>query len=160
MWLRSLPVLRGWHPKLASMAWKYMLGVSACSRSPVSGFRADRILVIWLTSNADGFLLSQFLSPSSNQRSDEFGGSPEHRAELLVRILRSIRAAVPRSFCVGVKINSADHMNSGGFEDMLRQMALIDTEKPDYVQLTGGSFEDPQVSLLPPHQRARNLMSL
>jgi hypothetical protein len=38
-------------------------------------------------------------------------------------------------------------------------MALIDKEKPDYVQLTGGSFEDPQVSL-PPHQRARNLMSL
>ena len=103
---------------------------------------------IQLTCLVDGFLLSQFLSASSNQRSDEFGGSPERRAELVVRILRSVRATVSPTFCVGVKINTADHMNPGGFNDMLRQMVLIEKEKPDYVQLTGGSFEDPQVCFL------------
>ncbi len=38
-------------------------------------------------------------------------------------------------------------MSPQGLGDMLRQMAVIEKEKPDYVQLTGGSFEDPQVSL-------------
>src|SRR5690606_15021078 len=63
----------------------------------------------------DGFLLSQFLSSSSNHRNDEFGGSAERRVEILLRILRAIRAEVPPSFCVGVKINTADHMNASGF---------------------------------------------
>ncbi|KAH7124647.1 hypothetical protein EDB81DRAFT_911683 [Dactylonectria macrodidyma] len=92
-----------------------------------------------------GFLLSQFLSSSTNKRSDEFGGSAENRAELLLRILRAIRREVPQSFCVGVKINTADHMNPGGFNEMLRQIKLIHMAKTDYIQLTGGSFEDPQM---------------
>jgi 2,4-dienoyl-CoA reductase-like NADH-dependent reductase (Old Yellow Enzyme family) len=94
---------------------------------------------------ADGFLLSQFLSSSSNKRSDEFGGSAEKRAEIVLRIIRAIRREVPQSFCVGVKINTADHMNPEGFDKMLRQVELIHKEKPDYIQLSGGSFEHPEV---------------
>lgn len=94
---------------------------------------------------ADGFLISQFLSGASNKRSDEFGGSAEKRAELLLRVVRGVRKEVPKSFCIGVKINSADHMDSGGLEDMLRQVELIQREGIDYLQLSGGSFENPQV---------------
>lgn len=121
---------------------------------PLSLLQVSAVLADMNKRISDGFLLSQFLSSSSNQRSDQFGGSPERRAELLVRILRSIRAEVPQSFCVGVKINSADHMNPGGFDDMLKQIALIDKEKPDYIQLSGGSFENPEVSIQ--YQRAPN----
>ncbi|KAH6869484.1 hypothetical protein B0T10DRAFT_533849 [Thelonectria olida] len=94
---------------------------------------------------AHGFLLSQFLSSSSNKRSDEFGGSAEKRAEIVLRIIRAIRREIPQSFCVGVKINTADHMNPGGFDEMLRQVELIHKEKPDYIQLSGGSFENPEM---------------
>ncbi|KAI7759776.1 hypothetical protein LZL87_009099 [Fusarium oxysporum] len=103
---------------------------------------------------AHGFLLSQFMSSSSNQRDDEFGGSTEKRVELVLRVIRSIRKEVPKSFCVGVKINSADFKDEEGMAQMLRQIELIQQEEIDYINLSGGSFEDPQMmstnSSLPP----------
>ncbi|KAI1024063.1 hypothetical protein LB504_004994 [Fusarium proliferatum] len=94
---------------------------------------------------AHGFLLSQFMSPNSNQRDDEFGGSAEKRVELVLRIIRSIRKEVPKSFCVGVKINSADFKDEEGMAEMIRQIELIQQEEIDYINLSGGSFEDPQM---------------
>ncbi|KAH7470445.1 hypothetical protein IWW34DRAFT_806164 [Fusarium oxysporum f. sp. albedinis] len=94
---------------------------------------------------AHGFLLSQFMSSNSNQRDDEFGGSTEKRVELVLRIIRSIRKVVPKSFCVGVKINSADFKDEEGMAEMLRQIELIQQEEIDYINLSGGSFEDPQM---------------
>ncbi|EXA33133.1 hypothetical protein FOVG_15735 [Fusarium oxysporum f. sp. pisi HDV247] len=94
---------------------------------------------------AHGFLLSQFMSSSSNQRDDEFGGSTEKRAELVLRVIRSIRKEVPKTFCVGVKINSADFKDEEGMAEMLRQIELIQQEEIDYINLSGGSFEDPQM---------------
>lgn len=117
-----------------------------CTESDISRRKAT-------DQDADGFLISQFLSPSSNKRTDDFGGSAEKRAELLLRVIRSIRREVPATFCVGVKVNSADHMNPKGLEDMLQQIGLIHNEQVDYIQLSGGSFEDPQVR--PPIQATR-----
>ena len=57
---------------------------------------------------AHGYLLSQFLSPLANQRTDNWGGSLENRARLLLDIVRDIRAIVGRQFAVAVKLNSAD----------------------------------------------------
>lgn len=65
----------------------------------------------------------------------------------MVRILRAIRKEVPTSFCVGIKINTADHMHTAESDDLLRQIERIAEEQVDYVQLSGGSFEDPKVSL-------------
>ncbi|KAI1047375.1 hypothetical protein LB505_012755, partial [Fusarium chuoi] len=94
---------------------------------------------------AHGFLLSQFMSPNSNHRHDEFGGSTDKRVELVLRIIRSIRKEVPKSFCIGVKINSADFKDEEGMAEMLRQIELVQQEKIDYINLSGGSFEDPQM---------------
>ncbi|EWY83200.1 hypothetical protein FOYG_13045 [Fusarium oxysporum NRRL 32931] len=94
---------------------------------------------------AHGFLLCQFMSSNSNQRDDEFGGSTEKRVELILRIIRSILKEVPKSFCVGVKINSADFKDEEGMAEMLRQIELIQQEEIDYINLSGGSFEDPQM---------------
>lgn len=109
----------------------------------------------------DGFLLSQFMSPNSNQRDDEFGGSAEKRVELVLRIIQSIRKEVPKSFCVGVKINSADFKDEEGMAEMLRQIELIQQKEIDYINLSGGSFEDPQMmstdsSLQPMSTRTRS----
>ncbi|KAF5648067.1 NADH oxidase [Fusarium sp. NRRL 52700] len=110
---------------------------------------------------AHGFLLSQFMSPNSNQRDDEFGGSPDKRVEIVLRIIRTIRKEVPKTFCVGVKINSADFKDEEGMTQMLRQIELIQKEEIDYINLSGGSFEDPQMmstnsSLQPSSPRSRS----
>ncbi|MFS9598986.1 2,4-dienoyl-CoA reductase, partial [Klebsiella variicola] len=65
---------------------------------------------------AHGYLLSQFLSPLSNQRTDRWGGSLENRARLLLEVIKAVRASVSPSFCVAVKLNSADFQR-GGFEE-------------------------------------------
>lgn len=62
---------------------------------------------------AHGYLLSQFLSPLANRRTDRWGGSLENRARLLLGIVRDVRAAVPPDFAVAVKLNSADFQRGG-----------------------------------------------
>ena len=57
---------------------------------------------------AHGYLVAQFLSPLSNQRTDEWGGDPERRRRFLIEIVRRIRSAVAPGFAVSVKLNSAD----------------------------------------------------
>lgn len=134
---RSSLKLLDWLTKLAFKVLKFMQHASLliCKIEP------EHILT-WIT---DGFLLSQFMSPNSNQREYEFGGSAEKRVELVLRIIRSIRKEVPNSFCVGVKINSADFKDEEGMAQMLRQIELIQQEEIDYINLSGGSFEDPQM---------------
>ncbi|KAH7024516.1 uncharacterized protein B0I36DRAFT_434228 [Microdochium trichocladiopsis] len=92
-----------------------------------------------------GFLLSQFLSSTSNRRQDAYGGTPEKRARLVLEVIRAVRTQVPApSFCIGVKINTADFQaNPYAYQDMLCQIALLRDEKVDYVNLSGGTYEDP-----------------
>ena len=93
---------------------------------------------------AHGYLLSQFLSPLSNKRTDQWGGSLENRARLLLDIVRAVRAVVTPGFCVAVKLNSADFQR-GGFaaEDALRVVQMLNELPVDLIELSGGSYEAP-----------------
>lgn len=93
---------------------------------------------------AHGYLLSQFLSPLANQRTDQWGGSLENRARLLLDIVRAVRGAVSPSFAVAVKLNSADFQR-GGFspEDARAVVAMLAPLGVDLVELSGGSYEAP-----------------
>lgn len=93
---------------------------------------------------AHGYLVSQFLSPLSNQRSDQWGGSLPNRARLLLEIVRQIRAAVAPMFCVAVKLNSADFQR-GGFDaaDAQAVVEMLNPLKVDLVELSGGNYEAP-----------------
>lgn len=93
---------------------------------------------------AHGYLLSQFLSPLSNQRSDEWGGSLENRARLLCEIVRGIKARVQPSFAVAVKLNSADFQR-GGFdiEDAKAVVQMLNPLGLDFIEISGGSYESP-----------------
>lgn len=93
---------------------------------------------------AHGYLLSQFLSPITNQRQDQWGGSIENRARLLVEIVRAVRSAVTPRFAVAVKLNSADFQR-GGFssEDAKRVVEMLNPLGVDLVELSGGSYEVP-----------------
>lgn len=91
---------------------------------------------------AHGYLLSQFLSPLSNQRDDRWGGSLENRARLLLDVIRAIRAVVKPQFGVGVKINSADFQR-GGFdaEDSQRVVRWLSELPVDLIEVSGGTYE-------------------
>jgi len=93
---------------------------------------------------AHGYLLSQFLSPLSNHRTDRWGGSLENRARLLLEVINAVRAGVSPSFCVAVKLNSADFQR-GGF-DAADARAVVEMLNPlpiDLLELSGGSYEAP-----------------
>jgi 2,4-dienoyl-CoA reductase-like NADH-dependent reductase (Old Yellow Enzyme family) len=93
---------------------------------------------------AHGYLLSQFLSPLTNQRTDMWGGSLENRARLLLEIVRSVRKVVSPEFVVSVKLNSADFQR-GGFsaDDAKHVVEMLNELSVDLVELSGGSYEAP-----------------
>ena len=105
---------------------------------------------------AHGYLLSQFLSPLSNQRTDEWGGSLENRARFLLECVRAIRAEVSEGFAVAVKLNSADFQR-GGFDadDAKKVIELLAPLGVDLVELSGGSYESPAMTGQSADERTR-----
>ncbi|MCJ1231147.1 hypothetical protein MMC12_007823 [Toensbergia leucococca] len=94
---------------------------------------------------AHGFLLSQFLSPYTNRRRDNYGGTPEKRLFLLKRLVTEIRAICPRPYCLSVKLNSADYMAQGGLsqDEGLEQVRwLVECGMVDFVEISGGNAEN------------------
>jgi len=93
---------------------------------------------------AHGYLISQFLSPLTNHRTDHWGGSLENRARLLLDVVRAVRRAVSPQFCVSVKLNSADFQR-GGFDadDACQVIVWLNEQRIDLLELSGGSYEAP-----------------
>lgn len=96
---------------------------------------------------AHGYLLSQFLSPKMNQRTDAYGGSAAKRAKIVVDIIRAVRKVVPSTFCVGLKLNSADVGGAESLEENLEQVGLIAAEQVDFLEISGGSYENPRMAI-------------
>ncbi|MFD4647949.1 NADH:flavin oxidoreductase/NADH oxidase family protein [Streptomyces sp. NPDC058441] len=96
---------------------------------------------------AHGYLLSQFLSPLVNKRTDQWGGSLENRARMLLDVVRAVRDAVSPSFAVAVKLNSADFQRGGFDADDARQVIeMLEPLGVDLVELSGGSYESPAMT--------------
>lgn len=94
---------------------------------------------------AHGFLISQFLSPHTNRREDEYGGTPEKRLRFLQRLVQEVREVLPPPFCLGVKLNSGDYMAEGGLQqdEALDQVKwLVECGMVDMVEISGGNAED------------------
>jgi 2,4-dienoyl-CoA reductase-like NADH-dependent reductase (Old Yellow Enzyme family) len=95
---------------------------------------------------AHGYLLSEFLSPRVNVRDDEWGGSIENRARLLLETVRAVRARVGPDFPVSVKLNSADFQKGGfSFDDCLQVVEYLNEEGLDLLEISGGSYEQPRL---------------
>lgn len=93
---------------------------------------------------AHGYLLSQFLSPRSNQRTDKWGGSLENRARFLMETVRAVRNAVGPGFGISVKLNSADFQKGGfAFEESLQVARWLEEAGVDLLEVSGGSYEQP-----------------
>lgn len=90
-----------------------------------------------------GCLLAQFLAPSTNKRTDEYGGSLLNRARIIFEITDAIRARVPdKSFSLGIKLNSAEFQQGGFTPDDCRLLcAELEKHGFDWVELSGGTYE-------------------
>jgi 2,4-dienoyl-CoA reductase-like NADH-dependent reductase (Old Yellow Enzyme family) len=96
---------------------------------------------------AHGYLVSQFLSPHHNQRTDEWGGSPEKRRKFVLAVYAEIRRQVGPDFPIGIKLNSADFQKGGFTEDesLATIQALVDAGI-DLIEISGGTYEAPAMS--------------
>ncbi len=95
---------------------------------------------------AHGYLLSSFLSPVTNRRTDAWGGSLENRARFLLEVVRAVRRAVGRDFPVALKLNS-DDFRKGGFTNVecVEVVRWLNDESLDLLELSGGSYEQPRL---------------
>lgn len=95
---------------------------------------------------AHGYLMSQFLSPLTNQRDDEWGGSLENRARLLLAVIKAAKAEAGPQFGVSVKLNSAD-FQKGGFSqaDSMAVIGMLNPLGLDFVEISGGNYEQPKM---------------
>ncbi|MER7823388.1 2,4-dienoyl-CoA reductase-like NADH-dependent reductase (Old Yellow Enzyme family) [Streptomyces sp. CG 926] len=91
---------------------------------------------------AHGYLLSTFLSPLVNRRTDRWGGSLINRTRILTETVRAVRQAVSPGFAVAVKLNAADFQR-GGFdiEESAEVIDRFDGLGVDLVELSGGTVE-------------------
>jgi len=91
---------------------------------------------------AHGYLVSQFLSPLTNLRTDKWGGSLENRARFVLEIYRNMRKKVGANFPLSIKINSADFQR-GAFteEESTEVIRLLDAEGMDLIEVSGGTYE-------------------
>jgi len=91
---------------------------------------------------AHGYLITEFMSPSTNKRTDEYGGSLENRMRFALEIIDATRAAVGNDFVVGIRV-SADEFVPGGFtlDDFLDMARILDrTGKLDYMSVSTGTY--------------------
>jgi len=89
---------------------------------------------------AHGYLLSQFLSPAFNRRTDAYGGSLENRARILIEVLGGVRQAVGLHYPILVKINSDDFLDQGlTLSDFLQVGVMLDLAGVDAIEISGGT---------------------
>ncbi len=108
---------------------------------------------------AHGYLISQFLSPRSNLRTDHWGGALENRARFLLAVIATTRAAVGADFPISVKLNSADFQRGGfAFAESLQVARWLEQAGVDLIEISGGTYEQPKLlgieGLEPPEAQA------
>ena len=91
-----------------------------------------------------GHLISQFLSPRLNKRTDDWGGSLHNRARLMLEIVSEVRAQLPGNFAISIKLNASDFTEDGfSFEDCLGVNEWLNGADIDLIEISGGSRVQP-----------------
>ena len=123
----DLPLPQGNWPLVSASAQQYLDGVSAWShamtRADMDRVRDDFVRSTrraaeagfdWLELHcAHGYLLSSFISPLTNRRSDAYGGSPEHRLRYPLEVFEAVRAAWPQHLPISVRVSAHDWVEGG-----------------------------------------------
>jgi 2,4-dienoyl-CoA reductase-like NADH-dependent reductase (Old Yellow Enzyme family) len=107
----------------------------AARRSVEAGFDAVEI------HGAHGYLLHQFLSPLSNDRNDEYGGSLENRARMLMEVISSIRSSVPETMPVFLRLSATDYAEGGWDQEQTATVSSWATEAGvDLIDVSSGGL--------------------
>ncbi|MET9386700.1 FAD-dependent oxidoreductase [Streptomyces sp. NPDC002928] len=86
-----------------------------------------------------GYMITNFLSPHTNDRTDEYGGSFENRARILLEIIESVRAHVPRSFPLSVRLSVSDYEPDGiVIDETVELCRLLEQHGVDVIHASGG----------------------
>ncbi len=87
-----------------------------------------------------GYMLNEFLSPAYNLRDDEYGGSLDNRARIVLEVLKRVREGVGIEYPVLVKLNSQDYLENGlDLKDSLQIAMMLDEKGIDAIELSGGT---------------------
>lgn len=103
---------------------------------------------------AHGYLIHEFLSPISNKRTDQYGGSIENRERFLIEVVRRVRKVIPDSMPLFVRISCVDHVEGGWtLEDSIHLAKRLKDEGCDVIDCSsGGIVEDEKVNAYPGFQ--------
>jgi len=97
--------------------------------------------------SAHGYLLSQFLSPAFNKRTDEYGGNISSRAKIHREVLRAAKGAVGIDYPVLIKMNSQDFIDGGlSLEDSVQVGKMMAEGGIDAIEISGGMLNNPKLS--------------
>lgn len=123
--------------EIADVIDRFVHAASVCKAAGFSGVQVHA---------AHGYLISEFLNPRVNQRTDEWGGALQNRARLLLRTVSAVRKKVGSGFPVVVKLNSSDFQKGGfSFDDCLAVIDWLNEEGVDFLEISGGSYEQPRM---------------
>ena len=123
--------------EIADLVRRWAVAAKACRDAGFTGVQVH---------GAHGYLVSQFLSPRANRRTDDYGGSLENRARFLLEIVAAVRAAVGPDFPISVKLNSADFQKGGfAFEESLQVVQWLEAASVDLIEISGGTYEQPKL---------------
>lgn len=118
---------------IANVIDRFVLASKVCEETGFDGVQIHA---------AHGYLLSQFLSPLVNRRQDQWGGSLENRARLLLTIVERVKAQAGKGFAISVKLNSADFQRGAfGEDDSVQVAQWLDERGIDLIEISGGTYE-------------------
>ncbi|MGL4525254.1 MAG: NADPH dehydrogenase, partial [Spirochaetia bacterium] len=102
---------------------------------------------------AHGYLISEFLSPLTNHREDDYGGSLPNRARFLLEIVREIREVFPEEKVVGLRISAKDYMEGGNtVEDLVEIINLVKPYGVDLINASTGAVVNVPIDPYPGYQ--------
>lgn len=110
--------------------------VEASIRAKKAGFDGVEIHACHLT------LLATFLSAKFNRRTDEYGGSYENRARIVIEIIKKIREALGDNFVIGIKIDSEGKNESVEEEEFLSAGIMAEEAGIDYIEVSGNNWNE------------------
>ncbi|MBV7264828.1 NADH:flavin oxidoreductase/NADH oxidase family protein [Erythrobacter ani] len=123
--------------EIADLVQRWGIAAKACKEAGFTGVQVHA---------AHGYLISQFLSPRVNLRTDEYGGSLQNRARILLEAVGAVRSAVGPDFPISVKLNSADFQKGGfAFEDSINVVQWLEAASVDLIEISGGTYEQPKL---------------
>ncbi|HYD82146.1 MAG TPA: bifunctional salicylyl-CoA 5-hydroxylase/oxidoreductase [Paucimonas sp.] len=155
----DLPLEEGNWPLVAASEQQYLEGVSQCARAATAAdmerieadfVRATRAAAEagfdWLELHcAHGYLLSSFISPLTNKRTDEYGGSLANRCRYPLRVFKAVRAAWPQDKPISVRISAHDWVEGGITPDDAVEIArLFKAAGADMIDCSSGQVSPKQ----------------